>query len=115
MLIQRLIACAITAAFASVAFTSSAVAVAVGAQLFNEGTVDTPVGSYEIPRGELDHGITGRGLNIVSEKAGFTSVAPICNWSVRYSHIDLSGTEYRSAQTPLKSDCDINTQVRGVR
>lgn len=97
---------------------AAANASAVGIQPFNEGTIDTPFGSYDIPRGELDHGITGDGLNIVSEGAGFSSVPPLCNWSVRYSHTDLAGIEYRSHQFPgndqVYSDCTSNIEVPGV-
>ena len=114
MLPQRLIVGTIVAVLANGAFASSAAASAQGAEPFNEGTVDTPKGSYDIPRGVLDHGVSGEGLEVESQKAGFTSVAPICNWSVRYSHFDLSGNEYRSKETPIQYKCNAATGVPGV-
>ena len=110
MLPQRLIVGTIVAVLANGAFASSAAASATGIEPFNEATV----GSYDIPRGELDHGVSGDGLEVESQKAGFSSATPICNWSVRYSHFDLSGNEYRSKETPTQYGCDINTEVPGV-
>ena len=114
MLPQRLIVGTIVAVLANGAFASSAAASAEGAASFNEGTVDTPKGSYDIPRGALDHGVSGEGLEVESQKASFSSATPICNWSVRYSHFDLSGNEYRSKETPIQYECDIGTRVPGV-
>ncbi len=87
---------------------------AMGVQPFNEGTLDTPWGSYDIPRGELDHGITGSGLNVESDSAGFTSVSPVCNWTIVYEHLDSEGDVYRDQSTGLVSDCDTNVNARGV-
>lgn len=87
---------------------------AMGVEPFNEGTVDTPYGSYDVPRGELDHGITGSGLDVEGDSAGFTSVSPVCNWEIVYEHSDLDGEVYRSKSTGVISDCDTNVNAPGV-
>lgn len=114
-LAQNGVAVSFLVTIASGTFALSALASAVGVQPFKEGTIDTPFGSYDIPRGELDHGITGEGLYVESEAAGFTSVAPVCNWRVDYALTDVSGNEYERYEGPLVSDCDTNTKAPGVR
>ncbi len=102
------------AALAAGPLASSASASAVGIQPFNEGTVDTPWGSFDVPRGELDHGTTGKGLRVESDSAGLTSVSPVCNWEMIYEHSNLDGVVYRSQTSGLISDCDTNVNAPGV-
>ena len=95
-------------------FAGSAQASAIGSEPFGGGTVPTPWGEYPVPRGELDHGVTGTGLYVESQAAGFTAVPPLCNWTMTYELRDLNHGVVDSATINPGSRCDSNTNVQGV-
>ena len=111
---KRMTTIAIAAGLASCAFAAQASASAKGIEPFRVGEVPTPFGTYPIPSGELDHGITGKGLKIESQKAGFSSMPPLCNYKVAYSLKNLDGVEYERAESELISDCHSNHELPGV-
>ncbi len=111
---KRITTIVLSTALAGCAFAPSAFASAKGIEPFRVGEIPTPWGSYPVPSGELDHGITGKGLYIESEKAGFSSMPPLCNYKVAYSHRKLDGVEYERWESGLVSDCHSNHKLPGV-
>lgn len=111
---RALISGAATVALAAAVSPGSAAADAVGIEPFGGGTVPTPWGEYPVPQGELDHGVTGDGLFVESQKAGFTTVPSLCNWNLTYELRDLNGNVLDSRNIDPGSRCDTNVSIQGV-
>ncbi|MBJ7328341.1 MAG: hypothetical protein JHC95_00500 [Solirubrobacteraceae bacterium] len=94
--------------------TAPASASASGFTMFSSGTVPTPWGDYPIPSGELDHGVTGDGLYVESQSAGFSAVPSLCNWTLTYELRDVNHNVVDSQKIDLGSRCDSNLYVPGV-
>ncbi len=104
MSVRKPIAIAAMTMLATGLFVGSAQASARGSEPFGGGTVPTPRGDYPVPQGELDHGVTGTGLYVESQAAGFTAVPPLCNWTMTYELRDLNGGVVDSATIDPGSD-----------
>ncbi|MXG91606.1 hypothetical protein [Nocardioides flavescens] len=95
--------------------TSAADASATGVEPFPGGyTVTTKYGDVTVPPGELDHGVTGEGLFVESQAAGFTTVPALCNWTMTYELRDLEGNVKSSVTRDPGSRCDTNVNAPGV-
>lgn len=60
-----------------------------------------------VPKGELEHGVSGSGLRIDREYSEFNAVAPICNWRIAYRWYDTSGTQYYSYKGTVHWGCNV--------
>lgn len=114
MFSRKLIAMVAVALFAAAVFAGSAQASAMGGTFFGGVTVPTPKGDYPVPRGSLDHGVTGDGLHVESQKASFAANPSLCNWTMAYELRDLDKRVVDSQTIDPGSRCDTATEVSGV-